>query len=484
MIHSGYVSQRSPFVTILDEHQIQEIIQAAFFILECTGCKVSHPEALAMLKKAGAGVDGELVRVKRHLIEKALADTPKGFRVYTRDGEPAIDLWGRKSYFGTSTASPQNRDMRTNITRPTTLQDIAEGARLADKLENIDFVMPFGTAQDVPAHCAEIPEFLAVIENTAKPVFFCGYSAKGVEKVLDLAAHLVGGKEVLSRKPFVVPYPEPITPLHYPAEVVGRMMVCCDYGVPQIVATGPMLGMTGPVTMAGAVALGTAEALFSILLAQLRAPGSPCFLTCTVAGTSMRNGLAFAAHPEMSLALGAQAEISRFLGLPTWGLSGATDAKTIDAQAGAEAALSALFQALAGVSLIHDAGYVCSGMACSPAMMVLTDEIISWVKRVMKGLEVTADTLALEIIDKVGPTGNFLANKHTLKHFKTSVWDAQLFCKDTDAGWISQGALNMEQKAGQRAVKLVSQPADSPLPEKMLAEIRKLAEKKMAEIQL
>ena len=126
--------------------------------------------------------------------------------------------------------------MRTGQIRLTVLNDIAEGARLADGLPHINFVMPFGMAQDIPGGSAEAAEFLAVIENTAKPVFFCGYSAKGAKKVIELASYIAGSREAQARRPFVAPYPEPITLLHFPYEVVGRILACSDYSVSQITA--------------------------------------------------------------------------------------------------------------------------------------------------------------------------------------------------------------------------------------------------------
>ncbi len=482
MINAGYVSQAVPSLQLATEAQVHEVKQAAFLILERTGVKLGHPEALKMVQAAGAVVQGDRVFTPRHLIEDALAKAPKGFVVYDRLGRPALDLSGRKSYYGTSTASPNQEEIGTKKIRPTTLDGIGQGARLADALTNIDFVMPFGTAQDAPLESAELYEIEAVLQNTTKPVAFCGYSGRGVALALEMAAVVAGGREELARRPFLIPYPEPITPLHYPFEVVERILVCSDFGVPQVTSGAQITGLTGPVTLAGSLALANAECFFSIFLAQLRRPGSPCFICSSVSTANLRNGLSHITCPEQSLTLAFQAAVGRSLGLPTWGLAGATDAKTVDAQAGLEAALELVIQALAGVSLIHDCGYVDMGMACSHAMLAMDDEIIAWVRRFMTGLDVSAETLATEIIHKVGPGGNFLSNKHTVKYARAESWQPTLLAKNAYTAWEAEGRKTLEDRAHERAAHLLATHRPEPLPENVLAEVIRVREQGAAEL--
>jgi trimethylamine---corrinoid protein Co-methyltransferase len=482
MPHAGYSSHTAPFLQTITDNQIHEIKQAAFLILERTGCRVNHKKALTLLKSAGAHVNGEQVYVPRYLIEDALAKVPKGFTLYNREGEPAMDLSGRKSYFGSSTASPSNRHALEKEIRPTTLTDIAWGAKTADALPNLDFVMPFGSAQDVPGEAGELYEFETVVQNTTKPIFFCGYSSKGVELVLQMAAEVAGGENELSRKPFLVAYPEPITPLQFPHEVVERIFVCASRHMPQITCGAQLTGFTSPVTLAGSLALATAESFFGILLAQLCRSGAPCFLTSGIGAANMRTGIAMISCPEQTLSLAAQAQLARTIGLPTWGLAGATDAKRIDAQAGAEAALDIALQALSGVSVIHDTGYMDMGMACSCAMMVLGDEIISWVKRFIQGIEVSAETLAAEVTHHVGPGGNYLTQQHTLDHMRKESWQPELFCKDSIETWRKQGAKTLEERADERVAQIIETHKPKPLPDPIIEALQHI--RKQGEIQL
>lgn len=469
-----FAACRSPYLNVISDAQIEEFIQAAFLILERTGVKVTHPEALKMLKETGAYVKGDRVRLPRRVVQAALALAPKGLNIYNRDGGLAMNLANGRSYYGTSTASPNNIDARTGERHPTRLKDIADGALIADALPNIDFVMPFGTAQDVPARAGEVHEFLTLMGITAKPVVFCGYSAKGVAKVLEMAAVVAGGRDQLRQKPFIIPYPEPITPLHFPDEVVSRMFVCCDFGIPQINCGAQLMTQTAPGTLAGCVALATAESFFAITINQLRSPGAPCFLTTSVGAVNHKTGSDSLASPEFCLTIAAQSQIARKLGLPTWGLAGATDSKALDAQAGAESGMTILTHALAGVSVIHDVGYVDSGMACSAAMMALGDELISWTKRIMAGLEVSAETLAADVIDQIGPGGNFLAHKHTVKHFRRESWFPNLFRKDQFDTWKAEGEPTCEKAAYDKIGRILREHKPNPLDETLMDMLRQM----------
>jgi trimethylamine:corrinoid methyltransferase-like protein len=246
------------------------------------GFKVLHAGARKMLKQAGAIVKDEMVKVPEFIVRQCLNTAPKGWTVFNRQGRRAMEVEGRKSYYGTSTASPNTKDALTGEIHPTRVADIAIGARVADALENIDWMMPMGSAQDVPALAADLHEFEAVVTNTTKPIVFIGYSPRGTELVFEMAAEVVGGLDSLKARPFVFLYPEPISPLVQPEEVVERIFIAADLGMPQVPGPAVSLGATGPVTLAGTVTQITAEALMCLVLAQLRNPGCPCCLSGNV----------------------------------------------------------------------------------------------------------------------------------------------------------------------------------------------------------
>jgi trimethylamine--corrinoid protein Co-methyltransferase len=422
-----------------------------------------------LLKQAGAIVKDDRVYVPPHIVEECLRRAPKGFTVYDRLGNRAMDVTGRKSYYGTSTASPRTRDPFTGEIRATSVADIAFGARVADALPNIDWVMQMGSAQDVPALAADAHEFEAVTANTTKPVIFITYSARGTERMYEMAAEVAGGLENLTRRPFVLLYPEPISPLIYPADIVDRIFIAAGLMMPQVIGPVAQFGVTAPVTLAGAVAQSLAEALLGLVLAQLRRPGAPFVLGCNYAVFDMATANMSIAAPEMSLALAAQAEVAQAMGLPTWGLAGTTDSKTLDAQAGLESAFSVLAQGLAGLNLIHDVGYMDMAMVCSPEMLVLGNEAIGMAKRFVRGIDVNEVTLARGVIEQVGPGGHYLQEEHTVEHFRDQLWMPSLLTRQDYLMWQEAGSKDITQRIRERLEEIRDSHVPPPLPDEVLA---------------
>jgi trimethylamine--corrinoid protein Co-methyltransferase len=430
-----------------------------------------------MLKQEGAMVSDEIVKVPEHIVTGCLRSAPNGWNIYSRDGHRAMEIEGRKSYYGTSTASPRTKDALSGEIHPTRVADIAIGAKVADALANIDWVMPMGSVQDVPATAADVYEFEAVVTNTTKPTVFIGYTPRGVELVYEMAAEVAGGIDNLRQRPFLIFYPEPISPLVFPVDVIDRLFVCADLSLPQIQGPTIQFGATAPVTLAGAVAQGTAEALMCLVMAQLRKPGCPCSLGCNFGLFDMTAGLLSIAAPEMSLALAAQAEVAQSFGLPTWGLAGSTDAKVLDAQAGSESAFSILAQGLAGLNLIHDVGYMDNGMVCSTAQLILGNENIGMTKRFTRGIEVNTETLARELIETVGPGGHFLDLDHTYDHFKSELWMPGLMTRSAYDDWQNQGAKDMATRIQEKLSDIVKNHQAPSLPDKTLTALQAIRRK-------
>jgi len=474
MIQSSFVENRSIIFRVLSDDQIWEIRQATFEVLEKVGCQILHEGARALLKAAGAVVKDDIVKLPRYIVEQCIRTTPKGFTIYNRHGLRALEVEGRKSYYGTSTASPNTRDIYTRAVRPTTIADIARSAKIADALPNIDWVMPMGSAQDVHPTAADVHEFAAVVTNTVKPIVFIGYTPRGVELVFEMAAEVAGGLERLQERPFLLLYPEPISPFVFPADVIERMFVAADLNLPQIPGPAAQPGATSPVTLAGTIVQALAEGLMSLVLVQLRRPGAPCTLSANIAVFDMATTQLAQAAPETSLALAAQAEVAQSFGLPTWGLAGATDSKRLDAQAGIESAFHILAQGMAGLNLIHDVGYMDSGMVCSAEMLVMGDEVVGMAKRFMRGIEVNAETLARDVIAQVGPGGHYLQTDHTYNHFRRELWRPTLLTRRSRDDWEANGAKDMEQRVQEKAQAIAADHQVQPLPDSLLTTLDRL----------
>ncbi len=178
MIETNMTSHFRPTFRMLTDDQVVELTNAAMEILEKVGVKLLHAEGRKMLRSAGAMVDGEIVKVPQFIVRQCLGSAPRGWTIYDRNGNRALEVEGRKSYYGTSTASPNTKDALTGEYHETRVEDLALAAKVADALDNIDWVMPMGSAQDVPAIAADLHEFVATVSNTTKPIVFLAYSTR------------------------------------------------------------------------------------------------------------------------------------------------------------------------------------------------------------------------------------------------------------------------------------------------------------------
>jgi trimethylamine--corrinoid protein Co-methyltransferase len=482
MIRSSFTERRSVSMRVLTDDQILEIRQAAFEIIEKVGFKCLHGDARKMMASAGAIVNDDIVKIPRYIVEGCLLTAPQGWTIYDRNGRRAMEVEGRKSHYGTSTASPNTKNALTGEYHDTRVEDIAIGAKVADALEHIDFVMPMGSSQDVPGHAADLHEFPAVAANTTKPIVFIGYTSLGCEYIYEMAAVVAGSIDRLRERPFIIVYPESIAPFVYPYEVINRIFIAADRYMPQLPGATVQAGATGPMTLAGVIAQMTAEALIHITLAQLRKPGCPVGMSGNVGILDMSTALMTIGAPETSLGLAAQAEVAQSFNLPTWGLAGGTDAKALDAQAGLESAFGILSQGLAGLNLIHDVGYTASGMACSCEQLVLGNEIIGMSKRFIQGITVNAETLAREVIAAVGPGGHFMDQQHTYDHFRRELWLTKMFDRQPIVSWQETGEPTMEGRVKEKVRDIIENHQPEPLNDGIITELERLCREGEKEI--
>ena len=451
---------------LFDDSQLAEIHQASLEILRRTGVRVHLDEALELLGAAGCEIsDGNLVKFPATVVEEALEHAPSKIVLYGRDGGPRVHLEGRRTYFGTGSDLPNILDLETGERRLSLLSDVADTVRLADSLPNIDFVMSMALPSDVAPATSDRHSFLTMIENTTKPVVFTAWDEAGLADIVAMAEAVAGGAERLSLEPFLLAYLEPSSPLQHSETVLRKMMMMADNRLPFVYAPGPVEGASAPVTSAGSLAMANAEILSGITIAQLRQAGTPVVYGSGSGPLDMRTTVATYSSPEFMLHCRTIAELGqRLYHLPTWGFSGCTDAKVPDVQAGADAGLWILWTALSGNNLVHDIGYVESGMTCSHEMIVLCDEIIDFVRRLTGGIELSAETLALETIDEVGPGGDYLTTEHTLRHYK-NCWYPKLFDRFSHQSWSAAGSPSIVQTARAAARDAIANHCPEPLAE-------------------
>jgi len=463
---------------VLSENDVKEIHVATLRVLERTGTRVYCEEGRKLLAEAGCTiVDDTLVKIPAYLVEECLRIVPKGFQLYDRLGNPALKLEGRRPYFGTGVTNPNFLDRETNEAKPTRVEDIATAARLADALPNLDWIMPLGTALDVPCQVSDVYEFEAAVTNTTKPMIFICHDLNGLKDVLKMAEAITGSKENLVQKPFIISYPEPTSPLVHTADAVEKLLYSASYGVPVVYTPCAMAGATAPVTMAGTLVQANAESLTGLVLAQLKRKGTPFVMGGVLTIMDMATTTVTYGAPELSLLLAGCSDLSEYYRLPTFGTAGCSDSKLPDEQAAIEATFSCMINAFAGLNLIHDPGFLEGAMIGSLEMLVMTNEIAGMVKRFMKGIPVNDETLAEDVIDDVGPGGHFLEHDHTRKHFRDTMWMPTLMDRQPYEGWVASGKQSMAQRVKERIAEILSEHKPIPLPDDVLAKIRKIKER-------
>jgi trimethylamine--corrinoid protein Co-methyltransferase len=472
------VNARPSGFRMFNDFQLEEIHHASLEILRRTGVRVLESESLALLQDAGCLVSDEtLVKIPPGVVENALQDAPSRVVLCGRDGQPRLYLEGHRTYFGTGSDLPNTRDLETGERRLSLLSDVENTARLADALPNLDFVMSMALPSDVPPATSDRRSFRAMTENTVKPLVFTAWDEVGLADIIKMAEAVAGGPAALQLNPFLLAYLEPTSPLQHSEVVLRKVLMMADHGLPFVYAPGPVEGASAPITSAGSLAMANAEVLSGLVIAQLRRKGTPFVWGSGSGPLDMRHTTATYSSPEFMLHCMGMAELAHHqYHLPVWGFSGCSDSKLPDIQAGIESALWILWTALSGANLVHDVGYIESGLTCSYEMMVINDETISFVRRLLAGIKLSPETLALHVIDAVGPGGNYLAHKHTRDHFR-DMWMPRVFDRRMHGTWIDSG----EPTAIRTAQEFARETIATHQPEPLTAEAQVILEAIIAE---
>ena len=440
----------SPQFSVLSESQLSDLHLATLEALRQTGIRFHHHGALDLLKAAGAFVsDGNLVKFPARLVEEALSSAPSRVVMCDRDGKPSVFLEGSRTNFGTGSDCLNYLDPYTGEHRPFTRKDIQDGYRLVDALPNIHFLMSMGIPVDVDSALTYDVQMADMLASSTKPIVFVTNDRASCQRAIDMAAAVAGGYDALREQQHILLYSEPSSPLQQSETAVDKLLLMAEFELPVVHSPGPQMGAVAPITMASGLVMSLAEIMSSLVIHQLTRPGAPFIFGAGLHHMDMKSMQICYASPEFQLTKAAIAELGRWYGLPTWGYAGCSDAKVMDEQAALEAMLSVLMAKLCGSNLIHDVGYMESGLTTSYEMVVLTDELVAMCDHLMKGIEVSEDTLMLDEIHEVGPGGNYIGTEQTLKRFR-SFWFPSLLDRRIRSQWLDKGAMTLGQRLNQK----------------------------------
>jgi len=466
----------------LTKKQVELIHAATLEVLEKVGLRSASNQILEVFSKGGAEVNKKdrRVRIPQHLVEESLSKAPKQILLCGRNPEYDILLEDSRVYYGMGgTPTPFIRDLETGENRRPTKKDFADATRLGDALPNMSFIMAIAGAYDVPYVVEYEHEWEVLFNNTEKPIVYSAPSRYSASKVLEMAAAVVGGPDELKKRPIMCLYSETVSPLSI-ATANENIIEFAKAGIPITEGPAPQVGATGPGTVIGSLVIANTENLAAMTLSQLVNPGTPFLYGGWVSVLDPVTCRTAYGAPEFALSTGVlNAQMAEYYGLPTFGFAGPSDSKLPDAQAGAEAMQMALVNGLAGVNLCHDCGYLAGGSVGSMEMAVICNDVLGNVLRIIKGTEVNDETLAVDVIKEIGPEGNFLGHKHTLKHIREELHLPTIFDRAPEAAWAKAGSKPIHQVAKEKAQKTLKEHSPQPLPRDIqvkLSEIVRQAE--------
>ena len=460
----------------LSESDQQSIINEAMGLLERSGMHVYSQKARDYLLRAGAEAleDGLTLRLPKGLVEDAIASAPSRVVLHGRSPEHDVVLEDSRVYFGTGGTAIYVMDLETGNRRHSTLEDVKLNARITDALEHVHLFTINVFPNDIRDNDQiDINRFFWSLRHTSKHVMGGIYSMKGTQQVVEMAGLLAGGPKELRARPFVSFITLVISPFKIDRLYGDITCFIAEQCLPVVTPTEPVCGTTSPITLAANVLVHTAETLAGVTLVQAVKKGAPVIAGSVGSISNLRTMGIVTGAVERGMINAATAQIARKLELPFYSTAGNSDAKIEDAQAGVESALSNLLVGMAGANYIHDAAGLFDGdLSISYEKLVMDNEILGMCERVLRGIEVNADTLAVDLIEKVGPGGDFLGQEHTVLHMMDEFYETDLSDRSHYEEWVSAGRQDMKMRTREKLEALMNSHHPCYINEAEMSEIR------------
>lgn len=469
-------------LVVWDDAACWRVHQATLSLLEETGVEVRHAGCRDLFAEAGASIDGARVRLPEAMVDAALQGAPRRFTLKARGvdggerGDTAdeapkgsapegaegrargqqeavggdLTLEDGRSYFGTGSDCVYVTDPVTGERRPSTSADVEGMAALAEKLPQLDFVMSMGLPSDVPAAIGDLAQFAAMLAGTRKPLLTTAHDGPSLRRMRDMA-------EICGEPRSFGCYAMPNPPLIHGEEAVDKLLACADLEIPLVYAPAPAVGTTAPASMTATIVVGNAEMLSGLVAHQLRRPGAPFVYGVGCGAFDMRTAVDVYGAPEHFLGNAAATDLARFYGLPSFAYAAVADAKSFDEQWAAEAGITAVLGALSRATLLHDVGYLESGLQSSYQTIVLGDELVGYARALLVEVGVDDESLALDEISAVGPGGSHLDRGYTRRHHREN-WQPRVFDRATHDRWTAAGATTLKERVAARTQELLDEP--------------------------
>ncbi len=461
---------------VLTDKQIRQIHEASTHILEKVGVQMPHDDMRARFRAAGASVDeaSQRVHIPESLVQQGLAQAGKSFTLYGRDRSKRAVFGSDQRNYNSASAEPLWIEDVTGERRYPTLADVVTAARVGDRLSNINIVGAMAEPHELSPEYGSLAVMAEMLRNTTKPLSVFFHNQTVSRSMVEMMIAVAGSEQAASHYPIAYPYLEPISPLRFPVAGIDSLYETARLNLP--VPIGPMVqtGMSGPVTLAGTVTLENTELLAGICVTQLIKPGTPVVFGGVCHAFDMRTTQMIFSGPEQALMAIAMVQMGKSYGLPVYVNVGLTDSKKPDAQAGMESGITLACGAMAGAELFGHMGICGVDQGGSLEMLVMQNELIGYVNRLVEGFEVDEEHLGLEVIEAVGPGGTFMDQDHTAAYFRKELWFPKLLDRQFYEAWESGGAKTMAQRVREEKERLLKEHHPEPLPSDVDREIKRI----------
>lgn len=459
---------------LLTADELDDIHSATLHVLMTVGTEFHDKRSLAVLEEEGAEVDHSSRRAtfSEDLVMEAVRNAPRSVTLCGRTGERDVTLEGSRVFFAAGANALYILEPDGRKVRDATVEDCQKLAHLADALDNIHVYLSLASPQNVDPRGVDRLRCAVALQNTTKHFFHDAQGEAGARDQIELASIAAGGVEALVKRPLLSLAPCITSPFRWGAEALEVLRTMASEGLPQIISSEPLSGATSPVTLAGSLVQQNAELLSGLVLAQSVRKGCPVALCTFPSVMDMRTANIAAGSVELGLMTAAMAQLMRRYKLPYVGTGGVADSKTTDQQAAYEKAVTMMLPALAGSNLIHlSSGMLESILTVSYEQVVIDNEIAGMVLRALQGIEVSAETLATEVILRTGAGGHFLKDAHTLKHLRREHFIPRLTDRSTRTAWERNDAKDVLQRAHDEVDRILAEHEPAGLDRDTVAAI-------------
>lgn len=475
---------------VITDAEVELIHESSLRILREIGVRYPNREMLERFDGAGAQVDykNQVVKIPARLVEEALASLQKNFDKTPADGGSPIVL-GDGSLQLSMDTTPDIVDLMTNTKRRGTAQDTLKGIAVANALENVRLATAYCLPSEVLQSASDVYCYELLWTYSRKAVAAWIYSSRSADHIIEMAKIVAGGEEELRRKKILTYFAEPISPLQYAPHTVEIVLKMAKYGLP--VYLGPMVtsGGSGPVTLAGTLAMHNAEILQGLVMLYLCNPAQPVIYSCHCHTLDLRTMVTQYGAPEQALLAVASTQLARKYGLAVCGNVMVNDSNLLDYMAGFEEAATAAYALSAGWDMLGFMGFgtigsVGNGVGHSLEKVIVQDEALSYLKRMLSSFDVNEETLAFDMMKEAGIGGNFFAQEHTVRHMRDEIWSGKGIFQNRDyAKWSAEGARSITDRAHDRLEEILhdSLPLAPVLSDSDAASLRYITKEAMAE---